>query len=79
MVAHFSIYGGGDKLHAPLATLLQETFAERNVAKQPKSIQIKIWSQPTASQKSQISGFWLKKSQSGNPAETLNIVKKSND
>jgi len=33
MVAHFSFYGGGDKLYAPLATLLQEKFVEGNVAK----------------------------------------------
>jgi len=39
-VAHFSFYGGGDKLHAPLATLLQEEFVERKVAKEPKSSQI---------------------------------------
>ena len=52
-VAHFSFYGGGDNLHAPLATLLQEKFVKRNVAKEPKSSQIKIL-EPTASQKSQI-------------------------
>jgi len=40
MVAHFSFYGGGDKLHAQLATLLQEKFVEGNVAKEPKSSQI---------------------------------------
>jgi len=36
MVAHFSFYGGGDKLHALLATLLQEKFVEI----EPKSSQI---------------------------------------
>jgi len=40
MLAHFSFYGYGDKLHAPLATLLKEKFVERNVAKEPKSSQI---------------------------------------
>jgi len=28
MVDHFSFYGGRDKLHAPLATFLQEKFVE---------------------------------------------------
>ena len=48
MVALFSFYGGGDKLHAPLATLLQQKFVEGKVAKEPKSSQTakqKFWSQ----------------------------------
>jgi len=28
MVAHFSFYGGGDKLHAPLATLQKNLWNE---------------------------------------------------
>jgi len=38
MVAHSSlkIYGGGDKLHAPLATLLQEKFVEWKSFKRAK-------------------------------------------
>jgi len=75
MVAHFSLYSGRDKLNAPLATLLQEKFVEwkscKRARKQPNS-QIKIL-EPTASQKSRISGFWLQKSQSGNPAPTTDV------
>jgi len=72
MVAHFLFYGGRDKLHAPLATLLQKKIVERNVAKEPNS-QIKIL-EPIASQKNQIYGFWLQKSQSGNPVPNLSLL-----
>jgi len=61
VVACFSFYGGGDKLHAPLGTRLHEKFA-----KELQKSQMKIF-EPSASQKSQISVFWLQKSQSGNP------------
>jgi len=66
VVARFSFYCDGDKLHVPLTTFPQEKFVERKLAKESKSSQIKIL-EPSASQKSQISGFWLQKSQSGNP------------
>ena len=66
MVPHFTFYGDGDKLHAPLATLLPKKLWNEKVAKEPKSSQIKIL-EPTASKKSQIYVFWLQKSQSGNP------------
>jgi len=70
VVARFSFYCGRDKLHAPLATFLQEKIVEpksckrawnRKVAKEQKSSQksqIKIL-EPSASQKSQICVFWL--------------------
>ena len=67
-----SFYDGGDKLPAPLATCLQEKFVERKSYKRAKrqpNSQIKIL-EPTALQKSQISGFWLQKSHSGNPDST---------
>jgi len=40
MVADFSFYGGGDKLHTPLATLLQKNLWKEKVAKEPKSSEI---------------------------------------
>jgi len=67
MAAHISFYGGrGSYTHH------SQLFSKKNLwnekfAKEPKSSQIKIL-EPTVSQKSQISGFWLQKSQSGNPA-----------
>jgi len=48
MVTLFSFYGGRDKLHAPLSTLLQKNLWNKTFAKEPKSNQIakqKFWSQ----------------------------------
>jgi len=36
MVTYLSFYGSGDKLHAPLATLLQDKFVERKSCKSQK-------------------------------------------
>jgi len=56
--------------HSKVATLLQEKFVERKSCKKAKNYpisQMKILER-SASQKRQISGFWLQNSQSGNSA-----------